>query len=161
MLLLGVTLALKQQQHGNTRDWYQYTKSENSPDHRASNNNDMRRRLSTSSVGAAQVGREGIRHTETENAESVEILHGESFRGHINSYNPMKMARFVADPHLVHLIEDVDEEEQETLRETTASIPLAIERGGSNPRGVDDLLLVYRGKGSSEQQSAPPFIPYR
>ena len=128
LLQLGATLALDLQQHGNKGDWYyQYTKSDSPPDYHGPNND--ARGQPSASVIAAQTGHEGSRHTERQNAESVEILHDDSFRGHISHSNqPVKMARFVADPSLFHLIEDVNEEEQQRLRETTTGIPEAIER---------------------------------
>lgn len=141
LVLLGVTFALDPQQHGNTRAWEQYTEADNSPDHRGLNN-DARGQSLTSSVTVA-TDHEASRHTDRQTAESVEILHDQSFRG-FNPYNhPVKMARFVADPGLAHLIEEVDKEEHQRLRDTTASTPEAIQRVTKAP-AVETVTVHYQ-----------------
>lgn len=131
------------EEKGKTRDWHQHTITEFSPTIRGSDGGVRGPSPSASSLVTVQMGHEGGRHNTRQNVESDKILQHEISKGYIYPHNnPVKMARFVADPALMHLIEKVDEAELQRLNEPTTVSPEKGERG-TEASTVETITVHY------------------
>ena len=135
--------AHRQEEKGKTRDKYQYANSDDSPEPRETDSDVRGSPSLASSRITVHTGHEGNHYMTKHNQKSIEVLQDEISRSHRNLHNyPMKMSRFVADPALIHLIEEVNEADHQRLKETTTVLPEAGVRG-TDASTVETVTVHY------------------